>query len=173
MAERESGHLEDRIARLEITNRRSARLTAGFCIVGLVALGSLFGSRGAAARTEPADRDEISATRFSLVSDSGLLLASLYLTAEGEPRLEFYDAGGIPRLSLEHGSAGTALYLRDGSGTTRIGAAQFPHGGGGFAIHGEESEGATVLYMSDGHGRLSFYSRDGRVIEEVAPPTEE
>ena len=47
-------------------------------------------------------------------------------------------------------------------GTTRVGVAQFAHGGGGFALHGPEAKGAAVLYLQ-GDGSLTFYGPDGDV----------
>jgi len=163
--------LAARVARLESSNRR---LTAG---IGLsLGIAMLLVTTAAGVGTAGASREgaaaDIEATAFRLLGADGALRASLHDTGLG-PRLELYDESGTARASLEHGPEGTALYLRDAAGTTRIGVAQFPHGGGGFAIHGERAEGATVLYMSDGSGRLTFYAADGTVLEQVAPPTRE
>jgi len=43
-----------------------------------------------------------------------------------------------------------------------IGLSQFAHGGGGLALHGENSKGASVLYHK-GSGSLSFYDMEGNV----------
>ncbi len=61
----------------------------------------------------------------------------------------------------------TGLFLRDAEGTVRLGAAQFAHGGGGCALHGEESKGAAVLYQKGGKGSLSFYDEAGGVTHRV------
>jgi len=164
--------VNERVSRLESTCRRAmfACLTLA-CFATWLAT-TAFGPRAARRAFAINPSAEIEATAFVLVDDQGRRLGSLHASGGG-PRLELYDASGTVRASLEHGAEGTALYLRDESGTTRVGVAQFAHGGGGFALHGEQAEGATVLYMSNGRGRLTFYGADGRVIEEVAPPTSE
>jgi len=171
MKDRSEEFLAARVARLESSNRR---LTAGIGMslgiaLLLVTTAAGAGTTGTSRQGLPAD---IEATSFRLLGADGTVRAALHDTELG-PRLELYDESGTARASLEHGPEGTALYLRDDAGTTRIGVAQFPHGGGGFAIHGERAEGATVLYMSDGRGRLTFYAADGTVIEQIAPPTRE
>lgn len=171
MRDQSDALLAARVARLESSNRR---LTAGVAVcLGIVLLLATTAFRPGTAGTHPhGAAADIEATGFRLLGTDGTVRASLHDSELG-PRLELYDESGTPRASLEHGPEGTALYLRDDAGTTRIGVAQFPHGGGGFAIHGERAEGATVLYMSDGRGRLTFYAPDGTVIEQVAPPTPE
>lgn len=47
-------------------------------------------------------------------------------------------------------------------GDTRVGAAQFAHGGGGYALHGPGGRGAAVLYLKD-EGSLTMYDADGAV----------
>lgn len=47
-------------------------------------------------------------------------------------------------------------------GDTRLGAAQFAHGGGGYALHGPGGRGAAVLYLS-GDGSLTIYDAEGGV----------
>jgi hypothetical protein len=49
---------------------------------------------------------------------------------------------------------------RDDAGDTRLGAAQFAHGGGGYALHGPKMKGAAVLYLA-GEGSLSMYDPEG------------
>ena len=161
--------LAARVARLESANRR---LTAGIgvCLGITLLFVTTAAGAGPAAASRAGGTEDIEATSFRLLGADGAVRASLHDTDFG-PRLELYDVSGTARASLEQGPEGTALYLRDDAGTTRIGVAQFPHGGGGFAIHGERAEGATVLYMSDGRGRLTFYAADGTVLEQVAPPT--
>ena len=39
-----------------------------------------------------------------------------------------------------------------------------------FALHGEETKGATVLYMKDFRGSLRLYDREGKVTYELPPP---
>ena len=77
-----------------------------------------------------------------------------------------HDSEGVVRLSLTHDASQSALYISDSDGTTRVGVAQFAHGGGGVALHGAESKGATVLYHK-GSGNLSFYDSEGNTTTRV------
>ena len=52
----------------------------------------------------------------------------------------------------------------DETGGTRLGAAQFAHGGGGYALHGPEMKGAAVLYLK-GEGSLSMYDAEGELTD--------
>ncbi len=163
---------ETRIRNIETSNRRLRIGMASMSLLVLAIVLSAFTPAGPSSGIDARDRtratEEIQASAFRLVDEDGNIGASLFF-GEAGPRLELYDAVGVPRVSLEHDSEGTALYLRDSEGTIRIGAAQFAHGGGGFAIHGERAIGATVLYMANGQGRLTFYSATGEVLREVSP----
>ncbi len=86
--------------------------------------------------------------------------------AEGSTGLFVYDASGVARLTLTDDADQSALFINDATGTTRIGVAQFAHGGGGVALHGAESKGATVLYHK-GAGSLTFYDEGGQVTAKV------
>lgn len=55
---------------------------------------------------------------------------------------------------------------RSKTGDTRIGVAQFAHGGGGFALHGPEAKGAAVLYLKE-RGTLTFYGDEGGVTRQA------
>ena len=166
-----SHETEIRLRQLEVSLRRLRTiLMSGGLLTLLVSVAAFTIARPD--RPANADvEDEVRAGAFRLVDDRGDVRASLFLSASG-PMFALYDTVGVPRASLEHGSEETALYLRDASGTIRVGAAQFAHGGGGFAIHGEQAKGASVLYMAKGHGRLTFYSADGEVLGEFAPVAE-
>jgi hypothetical protein len=49
---------------------------------------------------------------------------------------------------------------------SRVVAAQFAHGRGGFALHGPESKGAAVLYLKE-EGSLTFHGSDGEVTARL------
>lgn len=147
--------LESRVRRLEHLNRG---LLAG---LGVLACVILLGAAGA----DPAP-EAIRTRSLEVVNETGAVQVRIAASAGG-PTLELLDASGGTRLSLGHGPDDTALYIKDETGTTRIGVAQFAHGGGGVALHGEESEGAAVLYLKSGKGSLSFYGADGTVLDRL------
>lgn len=147
--------LEARVCRLEAANRRLlTALGAATCLVFV-----------AAARS-PQSSELVSTRALEIVDEAGKVEARLAATPRG-PELQLLDSEGVARVTLGHGAEGTALYLRDAQGTTRIGVAQFAHGGGGFALHGEESKGGAVLYLKAGRGTLTFYGADGTVVSRV------
>lgn len=149
------GSLESRVRRLERVNR--AFLAGVGALAGVLLLG--------AAGADPAP-EAIRARSLEVVNEEGRVQARLSSSSRGAT-LELLDEAGVTRLSLGHGPEDTALYIKDGQGTTRIGVAQFAHGGGGVAIHGEESKGAAVLYLKKGKGSLSFYAEDGTVLHRL------
>ena len=77
-------------------------------------------------------------------------------------RLQIVDADGRVRIDLRHDDSETGLFIVDDAGDTRLGAAQFAHGGGGYALHGPGGRGAAVLYLK-GDGSLTLYDADGSV----------
>ena len=109
--------------------------------------------------------DSIKASGFQLVDESGKVRAELGFQ-EGEPVLLIRDENGVDRLVAFHHQEGTGIYINDASKTTRIGVAQFAHGGGGVALHGPESKGAAVLYFKD-EGSLRFFDAEGNVTRLV------
>jgi len=114
----------------------------------------------------PAADGALRAEAFELVDDDGHVIAVLE-SDNGYPRLSFRDADGIERIQLFHDAEATGLYLADGGGTTRIGIAQFAHGGGGVALHGEDSRGALVMYLKKS-GSIRFFGQDGDVLREIS-----
>jgi len=105
------------------------------------------------------------AEAFELVDD-GRVVAVLE-SRDGNPRLAFRDSDGVERVQLFHDEETTGLYLADERGTTRVGVAQFAHGGGGVALHGEDSRGALVMYFKES-GSLSFFGQNGDVLREIS-----
>jgi len=77
-------------------------------------------------------------------------------------RVQIVDAEGAVRIDLRHDEEETGLFIQDGDGDTRLGAAQFAHGGGGYALHGPGGRGAAVLYLR-GDGSLTMYDPEGGV----------
>lgn len=84
----------------------------------------------------------------------------------GSPGLYLKDSNGVKRAALFHADDATGPYIMDADGVTRIGIAQFAHGGGGVALHGPESKGAAVLYLKD-EGSLRFFDSEGVVTHQV------
>jgi len=84
-------------------------------------------------------------------------------------RIEVVDDEGRVRIELRHDDEETGLFVLDSEGVTRLGAAQFAHGGGGYALHGPGMKGAAVLYLK-GEGTLTMYDGEGNVTSRFPPP---
>jgi len=85
-------------------------------------------------------------------------------------RIQLVDGEGRVRVDLRHDDEETGLFIMDEVGGTRLGAAQFAHGGGGFALHGPDMKGAAVLYLAGGEGSVSMYDRDGNRTARFPSP---
>ena len=113
-----------------------------------------------------------------LISTSGIAALAYVLTdstrhvrgewtiRDASPTFVLFDAEGRERLILLHIQEQSALLLKDESGNTRVGAAQFVHGGGGFAFHGVDMKGAAVLYHKR-NGSLSFFDTLGSLTARI------
>jgi hypothetical protein len=77
-------------------------------------------------------------------------------------RIQLVDGAGQVRIDLRHDDEETGLFVLDDEGVTGLGAAQFAHGGGGYALHGPQGRGAAVLYLKGG-GSLKLYDAEGSV----------
>lgn len=97
---------------------------------------------------------------LQLVDSVGTIRAELKME-ERNPVFYLFDENGKERLVLTQEKEQTGLFILDDKGTVRIGTAQFAHGGGGFALHGANAEGAAVLYLKEG-GSLTFYDKEGK-----------
>lgn len=105
-----------------------------------------------------------------------LLVAGIVLVAGFIPRqvpdliqthrIQVLDDRGQVRIDLKHDAEETGLFVMDGEGDRRIGAAQFAHGGGGFALHGPGQRGAAVLYLK-GLASLTAYDTAGAVAWRI------
>lgn len=146
--------LERRVATLEARGRRLKMAGLGWLAVAMAWTCYSGGLR-----------QEMRARGFTLVDGNGRTAAELKMTEEG-PGLFFRDSEGVARLSLVHNEEETALYVRDADDQIRIGVAQFAHGGGGVALHGEAARGAAVLYFKE-EGSLTFYDLDGNVVVRI------
>lgn len=112
----------------------------------------------------------VRARRFEVRDEHDRVRATLGVDETSGAFLSLTDDAGHVRVHLVHDAEQTALYLKDEEETTRVGVAQFAHGGGGVALHGEKSKGAAVLYYKEG-GTLRFFDRDGKVALRI--PEEE
>lgn len=81
-------------------------------------------------------------------------------------RIRLVDDEGRVRIDLRHDDTETGIFIVDENGDTRLGAAQFAHGGGGYALHGPGGRGAAVLYLR-GDGSLTFYDDAGGVTARL------
>ncbi|MBT8400704.1 MAG: hypothetical protein KJO98_09525 [Rhodothermia bacterium] len=143
--------VQDRISRLERRNR----WTMSF-------LGVLIGVFLLAAGMQRVGPDAVRASSFEMVDSNGAVRAAIEMR-EGFPAIAVYDGNGQERILLTSTVSESAVFIKDSTGTTRLGMAQFAHGGGGFAAHGPESKGAAVLYLK-GRGSLSFIDPDGNMV---------
>ena len=122
--------LERRLARLERRQRRWSACASAALVV-------LFFGAFAVRRDEV-----VAASRFELVDEEGRVRAELAIDADGAAGLFLLDGEGGLRATVAHDGAQSGLFLFDAAGTIRVGAAQYAHGGGGFALHGADSQGA-------------------------------
>ncbi len=149
--------LESRMVRLERYNRY---------LTGALLLSLVGGSMAAFSFRQNAPIAR--AGGFELVDEEGSVRARLQVNAEGAG-LHLLDESGRTRVSVVHDPDQSALFLRDADGQIRVGAAQFAHGGGGFALHGPQSKGGAILYLK-GSGSLSFLDAEGNLTHRVPEP---
>lgn len=142
--------LNSKLSQLALTNK--------ILLVLLVAL--VFGSANALQST-----NSIQASSIQIVDSDGKLVAELGVR-DGSPGLYIFDDTGTIRASVFHSEAATGLYVNDEEAVTRIGIAQFSHGGGGVALHGPKSKGGAVLYLKQ-TGSLRFFDNEGNVTNQV------
>jgi len=143
--------LEEKLERLETRNRLMF-IVALLCAVVLL-MGAL------------PDREPLRVQSVQLVNETGVVVAELGVR-DGNVGLYLDDEHSQNRIALFHSPEGTGMYIKDREGVTRIGVAQFAHGGGGIALHGEKSRGAAVLYFKDA-GSLRFFDAEGNVTNDV------
>ncbi len=116
--------------------------------------------------------DTLTVRQLDLVDDEGRPRARIGIDEEGSAGVYLIDDQGRNRAALIHDDTQTALYLFDDEQTIRVGVAQFAHGGGGFALHGPQSKGATVVYMNNAKGSLAFYDEGGNLLHRLQPQPE-
>jgi len=143
--------LELRVVQLERNNKILLVLIG----LSLAAIAYLFGR----------STDTVRARAIELVDSRGNLLGELAVR-DGNPGLYLKDPDARDRVALFHSPEASGLYINDAQETTRIGVAQFDHGGGGVALHGPGSRGAAVLYYK-GEGSLRFFDADGELTNLV------
>lgn len=153
--------LERRLERLESQNRRLwiALLTLAIPVV-LAAPGAVRTAAGTDGWPQT-----LAAHAFQLKGADGATRAEITIR-DGEVGLFILDEGGRDRLAATYNQEGVGLYLKDASGHSRVGLAQFAHGGGGLALHGPDAKGAAVLYFKE-QGSLRFFDAHGRVTHQV------
>lgn len=118
MAETTLDILGNRLGRLERENRRLKHLGVGL-LVGMVAVGLLavvavvrLGQAGSEKRAKVVEAEKI-----VLRDASGKIRAELGLSADGSPRLDFFDRDEKRRAGLFLVPDGARLYLADKTGT--------------------------------------------------------
>jgi hypothetical protein len=162
--------LERRVMSLETRLVRATRVNrlllialigvAGTGLFGAAAADQAGGAEGAA--------DVVRAHRFEVLDRDGNVRAEVGIDDGGSAGLFLRDDRDRVRAALVHDAVQSALYMFDPEGTIRLGAAQYAHGGGGFALHGPRHAHATVLHHKGG-GSLTFYGERGEVLRTVQP----
>lgn len=132
-------------------------------LVGGIALASL------TAFKEKSDiQDSIRTKNLELVDNKGNVRARLTLE-KGHPTFTMSDENGVARITIVQDANQSGVFVSDKNKDTRIGIAQFAHGGGGVALHGPGGKGAAVLHLK-GQGSLSFYEVDGEIKLRIPDP---
>ncbi|NNF18097.1 MAG: hypothetical protein HKN70_15245 [Gammaproteobacteria bacterium] len=103
----------------------------------------------------------ITARELRIIDDAGELAVHL-VGNKDTVGVYVKDKARRDRIALTHDGEQTGLFIKDSDGHSRVGIAQFAHGGGGVALHGEDLRGAAVLYYKN-TGSLSFYTPDGQL----------
>ena len=118
-------------------------------------------------RVRALERRNLVLTILTTVAVAGTLLAARAPAQSADVlqarRIQLVDDQGRVRIDLRHDAEETGMFILDDAGDTRVGAAQFAHGGGGYALHGPGGRGAAVLYLK-GEGSLTMYDEDGEVV---------
>jgi hypothetical protein len=104
--------------------------------------------------------------QLEVIDQNGNVIAMIGVDPDGSCGLFIYDEQNRMRVATIHDSTQSAFYALDEAGAIRVGLAQYSHGGGGLALHGEASKGGAVLYYKNG-GSLSFYTPEGETIMHI------
>jgi hypothetical protein len=109
----------------------------------------------------------INTNELNLVDSTGKTVAQLKVSDDG-PGLFILDDRGRQRAVVIHQEDQTGFFILDTNGNTRVGAAHFSHGGSGFALHGENMKGATVVYMNPkSEGSVSIIDTSGIYLNGI------
>ena len=147
----------ERLGRLERSNKLLL-----FLLTVAAALASIAAGQVELGRRAPV----VEAEELRLLDPEGRVVAELRSGANASVGLYLRDPGGRERVALVWETEQAGLFVKDEAGNARIGIAQFAHGGGGVALHGEDMKGAAVLYLKGG-GSLSFYDQEGAVTARL------
>jgi len=149
----------------ELTQRLRRRERLNLFLAATVVVLTSAALAGNVSGSSPAQDKAPSASAFHLVDDERNVLAALAPSRDGAELVIRNQRGGARlKLSVDPDKAG--LFVMDESGDTRIGVAQFAHGGGGVALHSPETKGTAVLYYEE-RGSLAFYAEDGALLARV------
>ncbi|HXE00191.1 MAG TPA: hypothetical protein VN646_26785 [Candidatus Acidoferrum sp.] len=135
------GNVQQRLARLERSNRRWRRVTLLVACAGALLLATF---PQAPSLAQPR---VVAAQRFVLLSPGGQAQgATLDFTARG-PELVLFDPGGRPRLRVGVEEAGPGLHLLDARGAARASLALF-EGEPGFVLYDGGLKVRAVISMA-------------------------
>ncbi len=103
----------------------------------------------------------VRAKRFELVDDKDRVRIEMLLD-DGNPVFRLKDENGKNRVVVFHQADATGVYVNDADEDTRVGIAQFPHGGG-VAMHGAKGKGSAVYVLMNDTARLDVYDKEGKL----------
>ena len=107
--------------------------------------------------------EKVRTKHFELVDDKGRVRIEMKMD-EGNPVLSIKDENGKDRVIVFHKPKATGVYIKDEAQHTRVGLAQFPHGGG-VAMHGENGKHSAVYVLLNNKARLDVYDEKGKLTD--------
>lgn len=152
--------IEDRIAKLETSNRRLRLMLLGFALTGAVGIG--LGMTQASKVPEV-----IQAKRFEVVNDKGMAVVSLSTNIAGKGFVGTFNSSGDKLVTITSSPNGgvVSTYNQKGGHVTSLGACE--HGG---KIMTRNTEGKTVFLAdadNDGHGFMQVVNSQGSLLARV------
>jgi hypothetical protein len=144
--------VEQRLACLELAQRRWRRLAAGamIALTGVMLMGQ-----------KPAPR-VVEAERFVLRDAAGRVRAELGMDTEQSVTLRFKDGDSMPRLSVGTENGAAVVVLNEQGGKVRAGLVTLPHGAPALTLYDTNGKNRAELALTrEGAPALTILDRDG------------